>query len=63
MPAKECPMCTTNMRCVTRQVTTRMPGSTQVKTVPSKEWVCPDCDYFEEAEMTAGDEGMEPEGR
>ena len=51
---KECPLCTSNMRVVTRQVTTRLPGTSQMKTTTFDEWVCPDCDYFEETEELEG---------
>jgi uncharacterized protein with PIN domain len=50
MPVRECPLCGTNMRRVTRQVTTQIPGTAQAKTTTYEEWVCPDCDYFEEVE-------------
>ena len=31
-----------------------MPGSAQERTSTFFEWVCPDCDYFEEIEEGAG---------
>jgi hypothetical protein len=54
MAAKECPLCTTDMRRVTRQVTTQTPGTSQTRTTTYDEWVCPDCDYFEEIENLEG---------
>jgi hypothetical protein len=54
MAARECPLCTTDMRRVTRQITTQTPGTSQVRTTACDEWVCPDCDYFEEAEELEG---------
>jgi hypothetical protein len=57
MPARECPLCTTVMRLVSRQVTTHMPGTSQSRTTSFKEWVCTDCDYFEEAEELEGSPG------
>ena len=60
IPERECPMCTANMRLVNRQVTTPLPGTNRSKTTTTKEWICPDCDYFEEADP---EEGVEPEGR
>jgi hypothetical protein len=30
--------------------TDRVPGTRQVKTTSVREWVCPDCDHFEDAE-------------
>ena len=28
----------------------QVPGNPQRSTRPTREWVCPDCDYFEDAE-------------
>jgi len=53
MAAKECPMCGEFMRLVTREQVSRLPGTTQEIKTPVREWVCSECDYFEEAE--AGD--------
>jgi hypothetical protein len=50
MPAKECPMCGEAMRLRDRESTDRVPGTTQTRTSKYREWVCPECDYFEEAE-------------
>jgi hypothetical protein len=47
---KECPMCGEFMRLETREVISRVPGTTQEVKAPVREWVCPECDYFEEAE-------------
>ena len=47
---KECPMCGEFMRLVTRETVSRVPGSAQEVKSVSKEWVCPECDYFEEEE-------------
>jgi C4-type Zn-finger protein len=47
---KECPLCGEYMRLETRETVSRVPGSNQeIKTVV-KEWVCRECDYFEEAD-------------
>ena len=56
MVAKECPLCGSTMRLVPRQVTTREPGTSTTRTATFDEWVCPDCDYFEEAERRDGTE-------
>jgi hypothetical protein len=45
---KECPLCGERMRIVVRTITDRIPGQSQAVTKESREWVCPDCDYFEE---------------
>jgi hypothetical protein len=50
MAPKECPMCGESMRLREAQTTDRVPGTTQTKTSKSREWVCPECDYFEDAE-------------
>jgi rubrerythrin len=47
---KECPMCGEFMRLVTRESVSRVPGSAQEVKTSVREWVCPDCDYFEDAE-------------
>jgi hypothetical protein len=49
---KECPMCGEFMRLVTRESVSRLPGTTQEVKTPVREWVCPECDYFEEAEAS-----------
>ncbi len=45
---KECPMCTELMRLVTREIVSRVPGTSQEVKRPVREWVCPECDYFED---------------
>ena len=50
MPVKECPMCGENMRLREREVIDRVPGTSQVKATKFREWVCPECDYFEDTE-------------
>jgi C4-type Zn-finger protein len=47
---KECPMCGERMRLETRETITRVPGSAQEIRAVVKEWVCRECDYFEEAD-------------
>ena len=47
-------MCGEFMRLVTRENVTRLPGSPQEVKTETREWICPECDYFEEAE--SGDE-------
>ena len=43
-------MCGDSMQLRERQVIDRVPGMTQTRTLKFREWVCPECDYFEEAE-------------
>ena len=49
---KECPLCGEPMRLHSREVPER-PGLQSAAKV-LREWVCPECDYYEEAE--AGEE-------
>ena len=51
---KECPMCRELMRLNVRETTDRIPGASQMQVRVSREWVCPECDYFEEAETGDG---------
>ena len=53
-------MCAEFMRLVTRESVSRVPGTAQEVKSVLKEWVCPECDYFEEEEGK-GDKG-ESEG-
>ena len=50
MAVKECPMCGEKMRLREREATDRLPGRAETTTSMSREWVCPECDYFEEVE-------------
>jgi hypothetical protein len=44
------------MRIVAREIVTRLPGTTQEVRTAVREWVCRECDYFEEAEEAKGTE-------
>jgi rubredoxin len=48
--SRECPLCGGTMRFKQGQTVTQVPGNPNATTRTTKEWVCPDCDYFEEAE-------------
>jgi len=51
MPArKECPLCGEAMRFKEVETVVQVPGTSQTTTRTSREWVCPDCDYFEDAD-------------
>jgi rubredoxin len=51
MPAvKECPLCGGTMKLRENPTVVRVPGNPNATTRITREWVCPDCDYFEEAE-------------
>jgi C4-type Zn-finger protein len=47
---KECPLCGDTMRLQIRTVTDAVPGTGQTTERTHREWVCPECDYWEEAE-------------
>ena len=51
---KECPLCGDRMRLETRETVTRVPGTSQETRTIVREWVCRECDYFEEAEESPG---------
>jgi hypothetical protein len=50
MPTKECPLRGSTMHLREQQTVVGIPGNPNATTRTSYEWVCPDCDYFEEAE-------------
>lgn len=50
METKECPLCATTMRLHTREQTTRVPGSREARVKVVREWICPECDHFEDAD-------------
>jgi hypothetical protein len=39
------------MRFRENQTVVHVPGNPQGTTLVTREWVCPDCDYYEEAEQ------------
>ena len=49
-PTRECPLCGGTMQRKTTETIVRVPGNPKGTKRISSEWVCPDCDYFEEAE-------------
>ena len=56
---KECPLCAETMRLKRREQVDYIPGQSQVVRREIREWICPDCDYFEEYENSV-DEPFEP---
>ena len=42
------------MRLVSHQAEDRIPGQSQSAVRVVREWICPECDYFEEAEAGEG---------
>ena len=51
---KECPLCGETMRLKVREIQERVPGVGRPTTRVAREWICPECDYFEEAETGEG---------
>ena len=51
---KECPLCGETMRLNVREIQERVPGVSTPATRVAREWICPECDYFEEAETGEG---------
>jgi hypothetical protein len=53
MPVKDCPLCGGTMQLVERKQVVQIRGNPSATTHPLREWVCPDCEYFEEADEKA----------
>jgi len=51
--SRECPMCGGTMRFRESQTIVQIPGNPKPTTRTLREWICPDCDYFEELEEGA----------
>jgi C4-type Zn-finger protein len=51
---KECPLCGERMRLDVREIRDAIPGRGESAARVKREWVCSECDYFEEAD--AGEE-------
>ena len=47
---RDCPMCGETMRLTKQQAAEPVPGTPQTAVAGIREWVCPECDYFEDAE-------------
>ena len=47
---RECPQCGEFMRLSVREDIRHVPGTSQVVKTQVREWICPECDYFEEAD-------------
>jgi len=52
-PTKECPLCGERMRQKKHEESSVVPGTSEVRTTKVTEWICPDCDYFEDVEEDA----------
>jgi hypothetical protein len=47
---RDCPLCGAAMRLKQTQQIVHVPGNPQATKRTTAEWICPECDYFEEAE-------------
>jgi hypothetical protein len=47
-------MCAETMKLTERQTTDVVPGTHQSTVSTTREWVCPECEYFEEADDAEG---------
>jgi hypothetical protein len=47
-PSKECPLCGESMRLKETETVVRVPGNPNPMTRTVKEWICLECDHFEE---------------
>jgi hypothetical protein len=48
--SRECPLCGERMRRKDIELVDYVPGTTEAKRRKVSEWVCPECEYFEEIE-------------
>jgi acetone carboxylase gamma subunit len=58
--SKECSLCGEMMRLKVREQTDYIPGQSQVVRTEIKEWICPDCDYFEEYDADTEEKSEQP---
>ena len=49
-------MCGESMRKQQREVVVRIPGTQEAKKHTVNDWVCPECDYYEEAGLRGDEE-------
>jgi YgiT-type zinc finger domain-containing protein len=47
---KECPLCGETMRIKVREMLDQIPGQSQVVRRQLREWICPECDFYEDVE-------------
>lgn len=47
---KECPMCNELMRMRTSERVDAIPGTSEAVRRAYREWICPECDYFEDVD-------------
>ena len=51
------------MRISLREEIRQIPGTSQVLRQPIREWICPECDYFEEADQETDEDNPRPGGQ
>jgi transposase len=61
MPVKECPLCGESMKLKATEKVDLVPGHPNATPRIVREWVCPECDHFEEAEEKGPKETGPPE--
>ena len=47
---RECPLCGGTMTVHESESVTQIPGNPKATVHVTREWVCPDCEYFEEVD-------------
>ena len=47
---RECPLCGERMRLRVSEIVVPIPGNPQPSRPVVREWLCPECEHFEEAE-------------
>jgi hypothetical protein len=47
---RECALCGGTMRIKVFETVITVPGNPRATSKASREWICPDCDYFEEVD-------------
>jgi transposase len=50
-PSRECPLCGGTMKLAEKESVVHVPGNPGATRRVVREWICPDCDYFEDAEQ------------
>jgi transposase len=54
MPGRDCPMCGETMRLNEKEHTDHVAVTPQPVVAKTREWICPECDYFEDADESEG---------
>ena len=56
MEERECPLCGERMHIKTRETVSKVPGTSQEVRRTTREWVCRECDNFEEIDEADGND-------